>query len=198
MIVGAGPAGLVLALLLAQAGIHSTILEARPGLHPGLRATQYGSPATRVFRKAGLLKDIRKVSYDQFPGIKWRRTKDLSEVVSLDLSITENDEDRMTVLSLKEILKIALRHVEALPGGLVQILWEHKAVGLGEDSDCAWLEAELPDGTKSRFEGDYVVACDGGKSTIRTLLFGHDWPGITHDKELFVQNVRERIFLSRV
>ena len=42
---------------------------------------------------------------------------------------------------------------------------------------------------KARYEADYVVGCDGGRSAVRHALFGRDWPGLTHDCHLLVQNV---------
>ncbi|PWI72816.1 hypothetical protein PCL_09831 [Purpureocillium lilacinum] len=75
LIIGAGPAGLLLAILLAQSGIHSTVLEAWDRPDERLRATQYGVPATRVFRRAGLLDDIRARSITSFPYICWRSVR---------------------------------------------------------------------------------------------------------------------------
>ncbi|KAK7897644.1 hypothetical protein LTR67_004274 [Exophiala xenobiotica] len=69
IIVGAGPAGLLLALLLSQHGIPSLVLEAWDRLDKRLRASQYGVPATKIFRRAGILDDIREQSIPSFPSI---------------------------------------------------------------------------------------------------------------------------------
>ncbi|TWU76001.1 hypothetical protein ED733_007092 [Metarhizium rileyi] len=57
LIVGAGPAGLLLSILLAQGHIPSTVLESWDRVDEKLRAMQYGVPATKVFRRSGILDD---------------------------------------------------------------------------------------------------------------------------------------------
>jgi 2-polyprenyl-6-methoxyphenol hydroxylase-like FAD-dependent oxidoreductase len=63
-------------------------------------------------------------------------------------------------------------------------------VDVGQDEGRAWADVEVREsGEKLRFEADYVVGCDGGRSVVRHALFGREWPGITHDCHLLVQNV---------
>ena len=85
------------------------MLEAYPYLDTRLRATQYGVPATRIFRRAGILDDIRKASIESFPEIVWRRTQDHEVLARVDLSVVRGEEDRMTVLQLGEIIRILFR-----------------------------------------------------------------------------------------
>ena len=63
---------------------------------------------------------------------------------------------------------------------------------VGQDSGSAWADVEVGEsGEKVRFETDYLIGCDGGKSVVRHKLFGRDWPGVTHDCHLMVQNVSQ-------
>jgi 2-polyprenyl-6-methoxyphenol hydroxylase-like FAD-dependent oxidoreductase len=57
IIVGAGPSGLLLALLLSQLDPAPEIklFDAAPTLNEAPRATHYGSPAIKLFRQAGIL-----------------------------------------------------------------------------------------------------------------------------------------------
>ncbi|KAK5259305.1 hypothetical protein LTR40_006227, partial [Exophiala xenobiotica] len=50
-------------------GIPSLVLEAWDRLDERLRASQYGVPATKIFRRAGILDDIREQSIPSFPSI---------------------------------------------------------------------------------------------------------------------------------
>ena len=188
LIVGAGPAGLLLALLLAQSGIRSTVLEAWDKLDQRLRATQYGVPATRVFRRAGILDDIRAISIENFPYICWRRVSDHERIAGIDLSVVKDHPDRMTILPLNQIIDIMYRHCVEKYGDLVEIKFNHKVLDVGQDVDKAWVDVEV-DGATTRFEADYVVGCDGGRSAVRHALFGRQWPGVTHNCHLLVQNV---------
>jgi 2-polyprenyl-6-methoxyphenol hydroxylase-like FAD-dependent oxidoreductase len=187
LIVGAGPAGLLLSLLIAQSGIPSTVLEAWSHTDERLRASQYGTPATRIFRRAGILDDIRAVSVPRFPAITWRRTSTHEKVAGIDLSVTAGDEDRMTVLPLNQILEIMLKHCRRYPE-LIDIRFSHEVVEVGQGEKSAWVVAQVGV-EKQRFEADYVVGCDGGRSIVRKSLFGQHWPGETFDFKLMNQNV---------
>jgi len=197
LIAGAGPSGLLLALLLAQHNIPSIVLEAWPWLDTRLRATQYGVPATRIFRRAGLLPDFRAASIPKFPAICWRRVADGEKLVEIDMSIVEDEEDRMTVLQLGEIIQIMYKHcMDPEEGkGLIDIRFNHRVTGTGQDNDRAWVDVEIGDKSKGeeirrdRIEADYLVGCDGAASAVRKSLFGHDWPGQTFDCRFIVQNV---------
>lgn len=197
---GAGPAGLLLSLLLAQHDIPSTVLEAWDGLDQRLRATQYGVPATRVFRRAGILDDIRAISIENFPYICWRRVSDHQRVAGIDLSVVKDHPDRMTILPLADIIKIIYRHCTEKYSNLVSIKFNHEVVDVGQSGERAWADVRVKDCDEHlRFEADYLVGCDGSKSAVRHALFGRNWPGITHDCHLLVQNVclhKPRTFIS--
>ena len=190
VIAGAGPAGLLLALLLAQHGIPSTVLESWDKLDQRLRASQYGVPATRVFRRAGILDDIRAISIEAFPYICWRRVSDHQRIAGIDLSVVKDHPDRMTILPLAQIIGIMYRHCTEKYKDLVDIQFNHNVVDVGQDDRKAWVDVEIGDSkARTRFEADYVVGCDGSRSVVRHALFGREWPGITHDCHLLVQNV---------
>ncbi len=191
VIVGAGPAGLLLAIMLTRHHIPVLVLEAWPQLDSRLRATQYGTPATRIFRKAGVLDDIRAVAMENFPSICWRKVSDGKEVARVDLSLTKDDPDRITVMQLGEMLKILYRHCQDLR---VDVRFEHRVVKVGQDGDKAWVDVNVGNGDErgqqiERLDADYVVGCDGASSRVRQDLFGKNWPGITWPYVLLVQNV---------
>lgn len=182
-----------MAILLAQRGIPSLVLEAWDRLDERLRATQYGVPATRIFRRAGILDDIRSESIPKFPYICWRNVQTGEKLTGIDLSVTSNEPDRMTVLPLNEILQIMLRHCQEKYKDLVDVRFNHKVVDAGQNEAKAWaiVKIGIPGNEKTeKFEADYLIGCDGGQSTVRKCLFGRNWPGETFDSRLIVQNVR--------
>ncbi|KAH8745933.1 hypothetical protein BGZ57DRAFT_946178 [Hyaloscypha finlandica] len=177
LIVGAGPSGLLLALLLSQQNIPSVVLEAYTYLDTRLRATQYGVPATRVFRRAGILDDIRAASIATFPTICWRRVSDGQKLTSIDMSCIKDHPDRMTILQLGEIIEIMYRHCIEKGKGLIEVKFDHRVVEVGQDDGKAWADIETGEGKeKTRFKADYVVGCDGATSA-------------TFDYQFIVQNV---------
>lgn len=190
IIAGAGPAGLLTALLLAQHGIRVTVLESWDRLDERLRATQYGVPATRVFRKAGLIDDIREASIESFPSICWRKTSTHERLTGIDLSVIRDHPDRMTILPLNLLVQIIYRHCMEKTEGRVEVKFKHEVVAVGQDESQSWVDVKV-DGSEqtTRIQGDYVVGCDGSKSVVRHCLFGRHWPGVTFDCHLLVQNV---------
>ncbi|KID62178.1 hypothetical protein H634G_00242 [Metarhizium anisopliae BRIP 53293] len=193
LIVGAGPAGLLLAILLARSHIPSTVLESWDRVDERLRATQYGVPATRVFRRAGVLDDIRSESITHFPYICWRSVRTGQFLTGIDLSVVKADKDRMTILPLNEILQIMLRHCREKYSDYVTLLFNHKVVNINQDSRSATAVVEVggQDEVKRTvtFEASYIIGCDGGQSTVRKTLFQRNWPGETFESRLLVQNV---------
>jgi 2-polyprenyl-6-methoxyphenol hydroxylase-like FAD-dependent oxidoreductase len=197
LIAGAGPAGLLLSILLAQHGIPSLVLEAWDRLDERLRATQYGVPATRMFRRAGILDDIRSESITSFPSICWRNVRTGERLTGIDLSVVNNELDRMTVLPLNEILQVMFRHCREKYSDLVEVRFNHKVVDIGQDATKAWaiVEVSTPGEEKktATFEADYLIGCDGGQSTVRKCLFQRTWPGETFKSQLLVQNAGDTL-----
>ena len=201
IIVGAGPAGLLLAILLAQSHIPSTVLESWDRTDERLRATQYGVPATRVFRRAGILDDIRSESIPKFPRICWRSVKTGEVLTGIDLTVAQGHEDRMTVLPLNQILQIMLKHCREKYSQYVTLLFNHKVLDIQQDATSAKVVVEIigeehTDKNTTEFVADYVIGCDGGQSTVRKNLFQRNWPGETFESRLMVQNVSGVSFLK--
>ena len=73
--------------------------------------------------------------------------------------------------------------------GETGVRWGRKVVAVGQDGKRAWVECETEDGGRERFEGDYVVGCDGANSAVRKGLFGAEFPGFTWDEQIIATNV---------
>jgi 2-polyprenyl-6-methoxyphenol hydroxylase-like FAD-dependent oxidoreductase len=143
-----------------------------------------------VFRRAGILEDIRAASIGSFPTIKWRRVSDKEILTGIDMSCVKDHPDRMTILQLGEIIKIMYRHCLERGKGLIEIKFQHRVVDVGQDEEKAWADVEVgEEKEKMRFEADYVIGCDGATSAVRRSLFGREWPGQTFDYQFIVQNV---------
>jgi 2-polyprenyl-6-methoxyphenol hydroxylase-like FAD-dependent oxidoreductase len=151
-------------------------------------------PATRVFRRAGILDDIRTDTITRFPSICWRNVRTGERLTGVDLSVVSSELDRMTVLPLNQLLQIMLRHCQEKYAEYVTVLFNHKVVDIGQDEGKVWAIVEAgADGEEKKtltFQADYLIGCDGGQSTVRKCLFQRSWPGETFEHQLFVQNVR--------
>ncbi|KAJ4414865.1 hypothetical protein N0V82_007658 [Gnomoniopsis sp. IMI 355080] len=185
IIVGAGPAGLIIALMLAQRGIRATVLEKSDDIDHNPRASFYSAPVIHDLRRAGLMEDIMKKAFVP-DGVSWRiMGEPFQEVCKLP---ADNPPGRETIISLPldELLPIMSAHLAKCPAGTV--LFEHEVLGIGQDQGKAWVDVKTPEGEK-RMEADYVVGCDGANSKIRRELFGDSFPGFTWDKQIVATNV---------
>ena len=93
IIVGAGPSGLLLALLLARAHVPVELLEQTHALDTNPRASHYTSESCIEFDRAGILDEVRAQGF--LPdGVSWRRLDEgKTRLVALHNAIDEEDED---------------------------------------------------------------------------------------------------------
>ncbi|ETN43913.1 uncharacterized protein HMPREF1541_11044 [Cyphellophora europaea CBS 101466] len=186
IVVGAGPSGLLLALLLGQQGVNVEIVEASDQLDEQPRATHYGSPATHLLKRAGVLDEIRADGV-LMRRVAWRKP-DGTLLGALDLSAVPDERwERTVALPLNKVSRIVLRHLQPLKS--VEIKWSHNVVDVGQDETEAWVDVETPSG-KQRLKADYIVGCDGANSKIRRVLQGDkNFPGKTWDQQIVATNV---------
>jgi len=195
VIVGAGPSGLLLALLLAQLSprIDVTILDAAATLNGNPRATHYGPPAIQLFRKAGILEEIRRDGYMP-ETICWRKLNG-ERIVGYDRSLLHDgglEGDGLTVYWVERLCALLEREVKTRNG--VGVKWGHKVTaitsGLEAGDTSASVEVEQPDGKKVTYTADYVVGCDGGQSTMRRLMMRgeRNFPGFSWDVPIVATN----------
>ncbi|ROW00995.1 hypothetical protein VSDG_02695 [Cytospora chrysosperma] len=187
VIVGAGPSGLLLAVLLSKHGIPVTILEMSHQLDSQPRAAHYGPPAMPDLQRAGIL-DILKKKGLTLNTMTWRRFEDWSRIAGLDgaaISDVDGNDWRTMSYPLQDLDQLMLDHfVEKYNG---DVKWLHKVLEVGQDAEKAWVDVETPEGNK-RIEADYVVGCDGANSQVRKSLFGNEFPGFTWDAQIIATN----------
>ena len=186
IVVGAGPSGLLLALMMAKKGVEVLVLEASAELDDSPRAAYYGPPAAYELGRAGVLEEIRAQGFD--PIITCWRKLDGTYLAGWDCSVVKDDHDRLACMPLAALDRLLYRHATAQPS--VKVLFNHKVTDIGQDESKAWIEAETPEGVR-RFEADYVVGCDGASSIVRRKLIGgrESFPGWTWDKQIVATNV---------
>lgn len=191
IVVGAGPSGLLLSLLLAKNNIPVTLVEKSKVLDKQPRATHYSGPAVRVLYRAGVLDAIDEQGFS--PDKLSFRTLDNIVLATIDHTIASPSEDRIRCLPLDQVNDILLSNLKRQSN--VSILWDHEIIELKDDGGIGVVTVNTPDGPKDLC-ARFVIACDGANSKIRRLLFG-DWefPGRTWDTQIVATNVR--IFCPR-
>lgn len=186
VVIGAGPCGLILALLLARSGLNVTVIDAQAHLDQNPRATHYGPPAVKGLARAGLLEDVRAAGF--IPrSVAWRNIKG-ERLAGLKTDLSSDNLELMAVLPLNALIRITYDHLKRYPN--VNFEWSSEVVELGQDTQQAWVEVKGKNDSKRTLKGDYIVGCDGANSKIRRSLFGDkNFPGITWEKQLVATNV---------
>ncbi|KAL3417300.1 FAD binding domain-containing protein [Phlyctema vagabunda] len=186
LVIGAGPSGLLLCLLLARAGIQVTLLDSESTIDARPRAAHYAPSAIRVLARAGVLDDVRRAGL--IPKHMTWRNIDGTPVTSIyDVAQPENP-DALTVLPLNLLGEILLVHAER--DELIDVRWQSRVASVAQDGTQAWAVLKADDGTETRVAADYICGCDGANSQVRRTLFGDkNFPGKTWDAQIVATNV---------
>lgn len=189
LIVGAGPSGLLLGVMLARASIPTLVLEASHQLDQQPRAAHYMPVAVPVLQRAGILDLIMQRGGIRLEKTTWRLPDSFERLTGLDGGVMKDIDGvdmRPVCFALQDLLKLMLEVYLGLGG---QVSWEHKVVDIGQEEggNEAWCEVETKEGRK-KITGSYVAGCDGATSRVRRSLFGDEFPGFTWDAQIIATN----------
>ncbi|MFE2750636.1 FAD-dependent monooxygenase [Actinosynnema sp. NPDC059335] len=160
LVVGAGPVGLTAALLLARAGVPTTVLES------SARRVAAGSRSICVHRD--VLNILERVGVGQAvvdAGVTWYRGRTYyrdREVLTVELPRAEGRFPPFVNTPQTTVERIL--HAQAAASPLVDLRFGQEVVGIRLTDH---VTVRTTDGTH---EGTHCVAADGGHSTVRALL----------------------------
>jgi 3-(3-hydroxy-phenyl)propionate hydroxylase len=182
VVVGAGPVGSLAAFLLARAGIPVTLLEAEPGRVIDYRASTVHPPTLDLLEECGVSAALVEMGLIA-PTMQYRDRRD-GKIAEFDFSLLKNDTRYPYRVQCEQFKLVGWLYEQfaKMPG--VELLFSHSVTALSQDDDGVHVTAETPDGEK-RFDADYVIAADGGRSSVRKLV-GIDFPGLTHREHFLV------------
>ncbi|KAJ5552705.1 hypothetical protein N7494_002083 [Penicillium frequentans] len=184
IIVGGGPSGTLLALLLGKQGIPVQLLEAAEKFDDRPRATHYAPTAVKELQRAGVFEDMKAKGGFLPSGVCWRKLH--GDILATINGPSEDEPHPLICLPLNQLHEVLEEHLKKYPS--IDVRFNHRVVGLGQDDSNAWVEVESHEGKKS-FKAQYVVGCDGASSIVRRSLFGdEDFPGFTWDEQIVATN----------
>ncbi|EXJ67933.1 uncharacterized protein A1O5_08547 [Cladophialophora psammophila CBS 110553] len=184
-IVGAGPVGLLVAILISRLGIPVDLVDVGEGVDMRPRGAAYGPSAVRVLRRAGVLDQIRAngIELNHFC---WRKVSG-EWITGLKDCFDETYTDRFAILPVDKLSMLLYENLKKYP--TAKVYWEHNFTGLTQDAEQVTISTEHKGQTKT-FTADFLVACDGGRSGVRRALFGRRFPGHTWEHQIVATNVR--------
>ncbi|MFW6695334.1 bifunctional 3-(3-hydroxy-phenyl)propionate/3-hydroxycinnamic acid hydroxylase [Streptomyces sp. MAR4 CNX-425] len=185
LIVGYGPVGQLLSVLLAQYGHRVTVVERWPQAYAMPRAVAFDGESARILAAAGVGDHIK--SFAEPSGDYSWLSADGRELIHYEAHETRGlsgwpDSTSMYQPGLEAAL---IARGAELPN--LRVVRGRRAVDLTEFSDPSGpgveLVAEDDAGARSTFTADWVVGCDGANSFVRDRIgtdftdlgFRHDW-----------------------
>ncbi|WP_458084713.1 bifunctional 3-(3-hydroxy-phenyl)propionate/3-hydroxycinnamic acid hydroxylase MhpA [Streptomyces malaysiensis] len=180
LIVGYGPVGQLLSVLLAQRGRRVTVVERWPEPYRHPRAVGFDSEAARILASAGIGDSLEKFT-EPARDHAWQNTKG-ETLIDHEVADRGHCTWPEALSAYQPALESALiEHGSTLPR--LRVLRGYEAVGLADHGDRVTLTVVGPDGERTDLIASWVVGCDGANSLVRAsvgttvtdLDFSYDW-----------------------
>lgn len=184
VIVGAGPVGLSLAIDLAQRGQRVVLLDDADRIGEGSRAICFSKRSLEYWDRLGV--GDRMVE----KGVVWsvgRIFHGESQLYQFNL-LPEDGHKRPAFINLQQYYAEAylVDRINELPE--IDLRWRNKVTALEQRNDSAVLTIETPEGAY-RLNAQYVIACDGARSSLRQMV-GAEFAGQVFEDQFLIADVK--------
>jgi len=184
IICGGGPAGLVSALSLVRQGIPVTLLEAFSEPPKDPRAATMHPSTLEMLDSVGLAAGVVEKGL-MAPTFQFRDRKSQEIIAVFDMAHIADETDFPFCIQYEQwkLVRDALAALEQYD--LADIRLGQKVVSFAQNYDGVTVVSENAGGDLEKLEGRYILACDGGPSTIR-LGLGVFMSGFTWEERFLV------------
>ncbi|MBP6111998.1 MAG: bifunctional 3-(3-hydroxy-phenyl)propionate/3-hydroxycinnamic acid hydroxylase [Sphingobium sp.] len=166
VIVGAGPAGLLLANYMGLYGVSTILIEKNPSTVSEPRAVSIDDESLRAVGEAGL---YETVSGNLMPGYGSRyQSRSGSAFARVMPTTREYGFPRRNAFH-QDVYEAQLRE-KAQSYKCVKLLFEHHMDSFVQDEDGVTISVTAPTGKSMEVRAQYLSACDGASSPVRTTL----------------------------
>lgn len=197
IIIGAGPTGLIAALLLAKKGIKVCIIEKHTDVYPLPRAISYDHEVARILNMAGVLEDAQAIS-DAPDVYQWKSADD-----ELLFELNWADDASLSgyahsyVFSQPDLERVL--NDAALKSELIDIFRGYNVTTIEQDEQNVTVCATDTESKQVIFTAPFAIGADGANSVVRQQIgsdyidlgFNADWlvvdviikPGVLSENE---------------
>lgn len=178
VIIGAGPVGLTMALLLGSYGVQVVVIERRTTIPTEARAVALDDECLRIWQACGLEEAIRT---------DWEAGEDGAVICAY------YDERGRPFLRIRQRAgELGYPHAVVIHQGCIgaklldaarrapsiTVLLGHEATGVRQSGDGVVVTSRGQDGRVAPLRAPWLVGCDGGSSIVRDAI-GADMEGVT-------------------
>ncbi|MDJ1159851.1 FAD-dependent oxidoreductase [Chelatococcus sp. SYSU_G07232] len=184
VVVGAGPVGLSLAVDLALKNVPVVVLDDADRIGEGSRAICFAKRTLEIWDRLGV--GERMVE----KGVVWQVGKVFhGEELAYQFDLLPEGGHKMPAfINLQQYYAEAylVERAAELPG--VDLRWRNKVVGVERRNDLVLVTIDTPEGPY-RLAADWLVACDGSRSSVRSML-GLDFAGEVFEDQFLIADVK--------
>jgi 3-(3-hydroxy-phenyl)propionate hydroxylase len=185
VVVGAGPVGFCAAIGMAQQGVPVVLLEADESVCFGSRAICISRRSLQILQRLGALPGFMQHGLPWTGGRSFYRGE---QVLHFTMPQDANQKlPPMLNLAQYRIEQILLERAQEL-AHLIDIRWQTRVTGLHPRDDGVELIVRTPTGAY-RMHTDWLVAADGGRSTVREAL-GLKLQGTSYEGRYVIVDIR--------
>ena len=192
LIAGGGPVGLTLAALLASFGIRSVVIENDPSYCTGSRAICMSRRSQEILGWVGADKPLVEKGLSWVGGRSYYRDTEV-----LHFQMPSDPTQRFApMVNIQQYFAEQYAHEAALRfGDLVEVRWNCtvktvRELAGGNEVDVTVSDGSA-DGKTKTIHADWLVACDGGRSTVREQL-GLQLQGMQYDGKYVIVDIRQK------
>ncbi|WP_159350466.1 FAD-dependent monooxygenase [Roseomonas harenae] len=171
LVVGAGPTGLLLGSELRRRGVNCRIIDAHPTSLPWDRATVVHPRSLELFESLGIAAPLLAAGVKQRVARLYSAGSILGEIDLADCGSRYG----FNIGLSEEVTESILTEYLHRQGG--EIMRSCRLIDLQQQEDGVLVTIERS-GAREQLSAQWVVGCDGNRSTVRTLggieLSGHD------------------------
>ena len=182
-IVGTGPTGLVLAHFLAQAGVRTWLIEKASSTVDEARAVSIDDESLRSLQTMGMLERFLPMLVQSY-GVhyySWRNRL----FAKVEPTSTEYGHPKRNAFRQQQLVALLREGLQAYPH--VQLRFGHELVQFTQSDAGVQLQVQHQ-GQLQTMRCQWLVGCDGGRSTVRQHL-GIEWMGSTYAQQWLIADL---------